>query len=83
MAEPKIFPGFGATRADLERGHMVVDDYCPASTELANYKQRATVDKHDPVPDELFWPGDDDADFRNRGRRAKGFLTRPPFPTER
>ena len=75
--------GYGATKADLERGWcepLVTND--PAY-QLESYKDRSSLPRVSDVT-----PGNVDAmpsdwEFRDRNRRSGGFLTRPRIPTER
>jgi hypothetical protein len=87
----KTFTGYGADKADLERG------FCkPTIRELpaydkVNYADRSTEPR---LPDEEdedsgvagflgFGAMRQDFEFREKERRAKGFLTRPKIPTDR
>lgn len=87
----KTFTGFGAGKADLERGFVApvikeLPDY-----DLVNYKSRYSQPK---LPDEedssgsvagFFGDGamQRDFEFRDKERRSKGFLTRNHTPTDR
>ena len=83
--------GFGATKADIERGYLQADSPEKPSMEAENYKPWGTVDKDDPMPTWMPWDGEVDGStepeteyqFQNKNRRAKGLLTRPWYPTER
>lgn len=83
--------GFGAAKADLERGYSIPDIPDRPSMEAENYKPWATVDKDDPMPFWHAWNGETDGStepetdyqFQDKNRRAKGLLTRPWYPTER
>lgn len=79
----KVFTGYGADEADLERGYCV-----PAIRELpeydkVNYENRWTQPN---IPDEDFHNTNAmqyDYEFRTKELKSKGFLTRPKLPTER
>lgn len=76
-------PGYGADEADLKRGWVTADISENPAYDLQNYKERSSAPR---VPDDE--PGEanpmaDDWAFRDRNRRAQGFLTRPRIPTER
>jgi hypothetical protein len=79
----RFYEGYGADHADLERGwkEPLITDH-PAYA-LENYQERSSQPSHSDVyPDEAdAMP--DDYEFRNRNRRARGFLTRPRIPVER
>lgn len=82
-ADVKVFSGFGADDADLERGWCEPGIASRPDYDKANYHERWTVPK---VPDEDFADTGilpDDVEFRQRELRSKGFLTRPRIPTER
>lgn len=81
--EIHVFEGFGANKADLERG------WCEAEVkELPNYDKANYHDRWSQpmLPDEdqgnrMFM--NQDMEFRMKERESKGFLTRPRIPTER
>ncbi len=82
-SDVKMFAGYGADEADLERGFcepLITD--APAYN-LSDYKLRSTqpmernVDMGETDVTEADW------EFRARNTRSKGFLTRPHIPTER
>lgn len=87
----KTFTGYGADKADLERGFVQ-----PAIRELpnydrANYTERFTQPKS-PSESEgetglsgFFGVGSlqRDFEFREKERQSKGFFTRPKLPTDR
>jgi hypothetical protein len=79
----RVFAGYGADDADLERG------WCePLITEnpayqLENYKERSSLPRESDVTPGNVEAEPDDFEFRMRNRRTEGFLTRPRIPTER
>jgi len=78
-----MFEGYGADKADLERGWcepLITQD--PAY-DLSNYKDRSSMPKVSDDTEGNVMVVSDDMRFRNRNRRSEGFLTRPRLPVER
>lgn len=82
-ADVRLFDGYGATDADLERGWSdpLITEH-PAYA-LENYKDRSSLPRVSDVTPGNVETMPDDWSFRNRNRRTEGFLTRPRIPTER
>lgn len=79
----KTFAGYGADKADLERGFIKPAMRQNPEYELANYKDRWTQPR---VSDEDSNVGMDlpaDIEFRMKDRETKGLFMRPRIPTER
>ena len=77
------FTGFGADEGTLERGYAKVSIREDPAYDKVNYEDRWTVPKN---PNEDMGETDvmrADWEFRGRGQRSRGFLTRPRVPTER
>lgn len=85
--------GFGASAADVARGHLTAAKTTPASRDPQNYRERYSVGVEDPMYPYLDPPvgaeGNDDIDsqsafdLRSRDRRTPGLLERPWPPTDR
>jgi len=79
----RFFEGYGANEQVLERG------WCePLITEhpayqMDNYQERSSLPRVSDVSKGDVEAMSDDYEFRNRNRRARGFLTRPRIPVER
>ena len=76
------FEGYGATKADLERGYQVPTIRDDPAYDLDNYKERSTL----PMIADEDEGGDamaNDYAFRRKNERSRGFLTRPRPPTDR
>lgn len=87
----KTFTGFGADKADLERGFIEPTIRELPNYDLVNYKERGSLprlpDEEDEAGAVAGFFGDGamarDFEFRDKDRRAKGFLTRSKLPTDR
>lgn len=77
------FTGYGATEADLVRGFCEPLITQNPAYQLENYKDRSSQPMESDVTPGNIEAMDDDWAFRNRNRKARGFLTRPRIPTER
>lgn len=79
----RLFTGYGADEADLVRGFKEVGLSDNPAYQLDDYKFRST----DPKLSDIDEGGDiampRDYEFRQKNRRARGFLTRPMTPTDR
>ena len=79
----RVFTGFGADQADLERGWCDVAVREDPAYDKAAYQDRWTQPRE---PNEDLSETDvmrQDWEFRGRNQRTRGFLTRPRVPTER
>jgi len=74
--------GFGADRADVERGFVMPSIRDDPAYIADNYKDRSTRPRLSDADEDGSAMADDYA-FRRRNERARGFLTRPHLPTER
>ena len=79
----KHFTGYGADEADLKRGWRKPGITQNPAYQLSNYKDRSSSPKESDVTPGNLEVMQDDWEFRNRNRTARGFLTRPRIPTER
>lgn len=82
-ADVRRFTGFGADEATLERGYASVSIREDPAYDKDSYIDRWTMPRQ---PNQDMGETDvmrDDWEFRGRGQRSKGFLTRPRVPTER
>lgn len=74
--------GFGADVDDLRRGYCVPTIRESPAYDLDNYQNRATLPRY-PDEDGQETLGESAMEFRARGERSRGFLTRPKIPVER
>lgn len=82
----RFFEGYGATRADLDRGYVACTPHEDPAYDLSNYKLRSNDPKPRGGTVEDFGNTDalpSDYEFRRRNNASRGFLTRPRIPTER
>lgn len=76
------FEGFGANKADLERGFCDPSIKDLPEYDMDNYKLRWTQ----PIVSDLVEDGPtmpSDIEFRTKDLKSKGFLERPHIPNER
>lgn len=82
-SDVRRFAGFGADEATLARGWADVSIREDPAYDKSNYADRWTQPME---PNEDMGETDvmrQDWEFRGRGQRSRGFLTRPRIPTER
>lgn len=73
-ADVRFETGYGATEADLRRGHCAIERSGDPAYDRDGYQNRSTL----PPETERR-----NADFPYRNERSRGFLTRPRIATER
>lgn len=78
----KTFPGYGADKADLERGFCRPEILERPQYEKKDYELRYSLPKISDL-DEDGPSVKEDIEFRTKDIETKGFLTRPRIPSER
>lgn len=79
----KTFPGYGADKADLERGFCAPEIRNLPEYDKVNYEDRYTAPPNNTSGYlDMFEPSPE-YEFRQKDRETKGLFTRPRIPTER
>lgn len=79
----KFFPGYGASESDVQRGFIDSGVQNKPEYDLNNYELRGSLTAVSDIDENNDFATPPDYEFRKIGLRAKGFLTRPVYGTDR